>query len=865
MDYANDSATEKTELKWYNKKLNGITLPKLPLLKEANFCNIALINATALDFTASEKLENFRATGSSNITSIDFADGVALNTLYIPPTLSSLSLVQANLLEDLIFPENSVNELAVHQKRYSTPVEDETGNLVAASGLYLEKFFEEGSSLDSINFNGGNLGYNSYVILQRLFDKNNDSGAKVTMTDVNWCPYTKLSEGDIYNPNLNYYKDNGHYGFTTYNLLTAVDASDFYDMNKTYYTEEDEVYSVYTGGLSNFSDAIKTGLYTFDEKQFNADILSELVYYDNNNGGRKDDGSFSNIITSINDASVQMLKTLYTQDKFKNFSGQGNPELTGLIYIHNSTQINEADVVELQSYYPHLTFFFKDVKPAYSAKFVIFDPENYSEKYVKWANGSTSPSVQKIQSYSEDTYFSNPFNDYKPEKTHYDFIGWSLDNRNPYDEEGNLLDSVITIDEANTWGNQRLQEEKIDYIYYAIFELHKYEIRCYNNNDESYGDYTDDKGNKYHLITIEYGQPMHTDGIIMPKALGETALEERNAFRGWTLNKTNGKVYDKGVNLSEIVIDLSRYSVIKNYDLYAVFQSESVYDNVTDNKYFNFTYSQTGYPIINLNPELANTLVGKITLPAKNDKGEYIQGIGTMMAIERNSPIGLNITHIFFEKNNEYKYVEKSAFDNIKNTEDRHQLYGVYLPEGIVSIGDYGFHYLQSLQEVTLSEGLTYIGTEAFAGNMASYMNKVNCASLPSTVTYLGEKCFHCSNVSFTELPKGITKLPERCFFGCPNVRIDTFGSPEGTSLTEIGKECFEAAGHATGAIDRIRLHQSVIKLGSECFAQYGSNVGPTQIYTTLAENDPNRQSWDAEVICGNANATINTWSGVDF
>jgi hypothetical protein len=148
-----------------------------------------------------------------------------------------------------------------------------------------------------------------------------------------------------------------------------------------------------------------------------------------------------------------MLKTLYTQDKFKNFSGQGNPELTGLIYIHNSTQINEADVVELQSYYPHLTFFFKDVKPAYSAKFVIFDPENYSEKYVKWANGSTSPSVQKIQSYSEDTYFSNPFNDYKPEKTHYDFIGWSLDNRNPYDEEGNLLDSVIITDEANTWGN----------------------------------------------------------------------------------------------------------------------------------------------------------------------------------------------------------------------------------------------------------------------------------------------------------------------------------------------------------------------------------------------------------------------------
>jgi hypothetical protein len=92
-DFADDNVKEKTELKWYNKKLNGITLPKLPLLKEANFCNITLINATSLDFSASEKLENFRATGSGNITSVKFADGVALNTLYIPPTLSSLSLV----------------------------------------------------------------------------------------------------------------------------------------------------------------------------------------------------------------------------------------------------------------------------------------------------------------------------------------------------------------------------------------------------------------------------------------------------------------------------------------------------------------------------------------------------------------------------------------------------------------------------------------------------------------------------------------------------------------------------------------------------------------------------------------------------
>jgi hypothetical protein len=43
-----------------------------------------------------------------------------------------------------------------------------------------------------------------------------------------------------------------------------------------------------------------------------------------------------------------------------------------------------------------MTFFFAKVNKAYSARFVIFDEKDYSEKYVKWMNGSTSPSVQKI-------------------------------------------------------------------------------------------------------------------------------------------------------------------------------------------------------------------------------------------------------------------------------------------------------------------------------------------------------------------------------------------------------------------------------------------------------------------------------------
>jgi hypothetical protein len=224
-------------------------------------------------------------------------------------------------------------------------------DLIAAEGLYLEGFFDDNATcaLSSIKFDGGNLGYNSYTVLERLFDKGQSGdGAKVTMTDVNWCPYTKLTEGEIYNPNLHYYKDNGHYGFVEYNLLTLVTSEESYDVNKVYYIKNGEYnYSVYTGGLGGFSTAISNKLYKYDEKQFNADILSELVYYDNGHGGRNNDGSFSSLITNINDASIGMLRMLYESNKFKNFTGQSNPELTGLIYIHNNTEIDEDKIVEL--------------------------------------------------------------------------------------------------------------------------------------------------------------------------------------------------------------------------------------------------------------------------------------------------------------------------------------------------------------------------------------------------------------------------------------------------------------------------------------------------------------------------------------
>jgi hypothetical protein len=145
--------------RWYNNKLNGITLTDLPLLKEANFSHIGLSNETTLNFKKSEKLENFRATGTSKLTSVQFAEGVALNTLYLPESVTNLTLTQANLLTDLITDPND-----------AIPRVD-GNNLIAKPGLYIEGFFGNNftSSINTINLDGGALGHNSYTLLKRFY------------------------------------------------------------------------------------------------------------------------------------------------------------------------------------------------------------------------------------------------------------------------------------------------------------------------------------------------------------------------------------------------------------------------------------------------------------------------------------------------------------------------------------------------------------------------------------------------------------------------------------------------------------------------------------------------------------------------
>jgi hypothetical protein len=126
-------------------------------------------------------------------------------------------------------------------------------------------------------------------------------------------------------------------------------------------------------------------LYSFSKKQFDADILSGILYCDEGFGGRNEDGTFSNLVTSINEDTVTMLNVFATEgNSFTDSINLGNPNISGIIYIHNTNKTyGEDEILALQEKYPNLTFFFANVNKAYSAKFVIFNPDDFSETYVK--------------------------------------------------------------------------------------------------------------------------------------------------------------------------------------------------------------------------------------------------------------------------------------------------------------------------------------------------------------------------------------------------------------------------------------------------------------------------------------------------
>lgn len=700
--------TDEEGNQYKNSGVNDWTIPAaagtltggMPLLRKVNLSNITFKNQTpTFDFSSCEKLENFRDIGS-NITQVTFADGVALNTLYLSDSTVNLKLVEARLLTELVTDDKA-------------PItrNEQDNTLTAKPGLFIDGLTngKKQTKLITFDIQGGNLGYNSYKLLKLYTEAANNTDANATrrinLTDVQWSPYVKITDPDLgFSNSANYFKDDGHFGLTAF-------TQDNYN----------EV------GFSGWSQLIKNGMiYEYTPTAVKGITLDE-----------------SKGVTNI--TNTALLEELVSNIHYNSTAETDNevPNITGYVYINNETAIDEGRIQDtLASKFPGLTFFFNKVDKGYAARFVIL--ENGVETLI---------GTDKISKQNSSKFFTNPLertetafspsriNALRPTK---DFLGWSTTN-----DRGGLVetyDDVATglgISATHLWKNMKLERNQYDYTYYAVFEDHYWNISFYVvEADGSYTEITkkvyksDSSGNTTVSETpISYkavhGSILHDPGVNVARSdEANLAKEQRYRFIGFT-RKVNGKNVYAAENAVSVV-DFSKIVATSNTSFYAAFVEESVYDKTTDDKYFNYVDVEIGGTPgyrLELKSQYCNSgFGGKITLPVEYNGKPIVQisGFG-------GSTNHTDITYVFFKGTPQVKSIAPSCFQNCSKLK-----YFQY-PNSVIELGALSFQLTSSLEFFRLNKGLQTIGDSALNQAFSNTSTSSYELYIPGTVTRIDQ------------------------------------------------------------------------------------------------------------------------------
>lgn len=132
--------------------------------------------------------------------------------------------------------------------------------------------------------------------------------------------------------------------------------------------------------------------------------------------------------------------------------------------------------------------------------------------------------------------------------------------------------------------------------------------------------------------------------------------------------------------------------------------------------------------------------------------------------------------------------------------------------DGVTSLGDCvlhgfdGWHDAESLKEVTLPEGLTYLGDYAF--DSAAELKSI---TLPSTLTTIGGAAFYeCTRLTDITIPSDIKTIDSMAFFGCTGLTSVTI--PD--KVETLGQDVFGCCTQLTS----IHIPKSVKSMGAGMF-----------------------------------------------
>jgi hypothetical protein len=162
-------------------------------------------------------------------------------------------------------------------------------------------------------------------------------------------------------------------------------------------------------------------------------------------------------------------------------------------------------------------------------------------------------------------------------------------------------------------------------------------------------------------------------------------------------------------------------------------------------------------------------------------------------------PIGRDDTS--FEIPAHVEVIGNGAFCNATS------LTSVTIPEGVTSIGTEAFKGCKAITELKLPESLTVIGDGTF--EMCSNLTTVN---VPDSVTAIGEAAFaYCEKITEINIPGGITTIEDSTFTHCSGLKIILL--PE--TVTGIGDYAFEWC----DGLLQVQLSPALTSIGDYAFS----------------------------------------------
>ena len=724
----------------------------------------------AIDVTGSEKLKEFRALGT-NISGVTFADGVQADTIHLPDTVTFLEFNTPVALK------NIVEKIEVKE------IDEKTGYNIYKPGLYVQGVTDaqkaDKTLINKYVINKGNMGYDSYKLLKNLVDikelmqanteldtEKYSKNLAISLKEVQWSPYRLVAHGEDVIEGATYALKTDYYTFESYI------PDDNWDSN-----------------------TLNERVYEYDVT-VNKNTITDLSILD------KFISSFSS-------------KENYFKD-IEEYSDNRNtiPTITGDIFINNSSSNLISDSVLKNTYkdiyFPKLNIFVANAKKSYVAKFVeILD--NGKEK--EWE-------VLKYEPSETNKINIEAVNNIKPEKNHYDFIGWATTpNANPEDVITDF--SQFTFDENHK-----------NYVFYAIYTKHVYTITYYNYDGTTILT-TDEKEYNKHLID---------PGLIPYKDDSKLSEEQRYAFKGYTTDPNSTEASSEN-ELKNLIKDLPSMVADRDWKFYACYLKESVYDAPTDLKYFKFNQvsfkvqekSYSGVEIY-LDSVYRDQLKGKITMPNTIDSSLVYGWNG---APNKNVPIislgvikAPQVTKVFFmnKDNSNYIRVNDNCFNWTGDNLEQHKIQSVYLPNSILSIGVSAFENCGLLKDIIFEDSkIIEIKARAFAidslkpiqGGPSLEMNE-----LPLSIQYIGEAAFeNQSNIKISKIPSELKVIGPYAFNEAgKNITIIDFGG----KLESIGARAFPNGGSNIKE-NTIIIRNSVKTIGEEAFGVNTSDIIKSQ------------------------------------